>query len=113
MVHIEIDNSFSQIKGLKSNEFRQLRKILSYETDSHAAYFSGWARTNYLIDKKGVFPTGLLKYVLDFTNEMPTNIVDKRKFPKKINNLFNIKLKHKPYAWQKAAVEKALLHGRG
>lgn len=84
MIVLEIDNSYSQIKGLKTDEFRALRKILSYESDPQAAYFSGgFRRRKYLIDSKGWFPTGLASRVVDFclATKLDLNIVDKRVRP--------------------------------
>jgi superfamily II DNA or RNA helicase len=62
---IIVNNSFSQIQGLTDEQFAEVRKLLSYKMDEQAAYFSGAykARTKYLIDAKGSFPTGLLARV--------------------------------------------------
>lgn len=68
MINITIDNSFSQIVGLDTANFNQLRKLLSYDMDSSAKYFSSnnFNTIRYLIDNKGSFPTGLLSTVEDW-----------------------------------------------
>lgn len=94
MITLEIDNSYSQIKGLKTDQFRALRKILSYESDPQSAYFSGgFRRRRYLIDSKGSFPTGLSSRVADFciAAKLDLNIVDKRVKPS-CNKLFTLTL---------------------
>lgn len=68
MIDITIDNSFSQITGLDIPTFNRLRKLLSYDMDSSAKYFSAnsFSTMRYLIDNKGNFPTGLLTTIEDF-----------------------------------------------
>lgn len=115
MVTIEINNSYSQIIGLKTEEFHALRKILSYETDPSAVYFSGgWNRKKYLIDKQGFFPTGLIAKVLLFATDLgKVKISERRKQPTNSNRIFKFKDMVKPYKWQSDATDKAQLHGRG
>lgn len=65
-----IGNSYSRVEGLTTDQFRKLKKVLSYTTDPKAAYFSGgWSRTKYMIDAKGNFPTGLINYVTSFCDK--------------------------------------------
>lgn len=78
MVTLTVGNSYSKLEGLKTAEFNALRKILSYESDPQAAYFSGgFSRPKYLIDKYGSFPTGLLARVKAFllVKEIPCTLV--------------------------------------
>lgn len=117
MVEIIVDNSYSQIKGLKTDEFRAVRKLLSYESDPQAAYFSNnWRRTKYLIDKNGYFPTGLLYRVLEHLakSKIDFTVRDKRKIPKK-DKLFNTSYfkSPEPYVDQVIAVDMAQGHHRG
>ncbi len=62
MIELIIDNSYSQITGLNSEQMAQVRQLLSYEADPNAAFFGGFqgSKRRYLIDRKGFFPTGLL-----------------------------------------------------
>lgn len=67
VIALEIDNSYSRITGLTTAAFNRLRKELSYQADPQAAYFrGGYQSRRYLVDKKGVFPTGLLDRVYAF-----------------------------------------------
>lgn len=114
MIVLEIDNSYSQIKGLKTDEFRAFRKILSYESDPQAAYFSGGLRRRkYLIDSKGWFPTGLASRVVDFclATKLDLNIVDKRMKPK--INPVNVVRIPKAYPDQIRAKHMAMQSERG
>lgn len=85
MIKLTIDNSYSRIEGLKTSEFRALRKLLSYESDPQSAYFSGgFSRTKYLIDSKGCFPTGLLSKVQLFCTGTNYVTADTRTRPRKL-----------------------------
>lgn len=116
MAEIIIGNSYSQIKGLKTDEYRTVRKLLSYESNPQAAYFSGnWRRTKYLIDKQGFFPTGLACRLLEFLaqSKIDLKVTDGRKIPKK-GKLFNINLGSvRPYLDQIKAVDAAHERQRG
>lgn len=118
MVEIVIDNSYSQIKGLKSTEFAKLRKLLSYTQDPAAAYFSrGFARRYYLLDKKGFFPSGLISKVTGFLSHQHIyNVTTKHAstLPKSHKNIFQLNLSSvQPYKWQIHAAEQAMRNGRG
>lgn len=64
MVTIIRDNSYSQITGLTPEQFKGLRKALSYTADPKSAYYTGgFTQVKYMIDKKGFFPSGLLPRV--------------------------------------------------
>ncbi len=65
MVIVTVGNSMSRIEGLTASQFSKLRKLLSYQSNPQAVYFSGgFNRLKYLLDKKGYFPTGLYNKVL-------------------------------------------------
>lgn len=111
MITITINNSYSQIEGLKTDEFRALRKALSYTSDPKAAYFSrGFAFRKYLIDKKGFFPTGLLHIVY---SQLKGHIetVDNRIKPLNRSAIEFSSLT--PYRAQDQAVKAAIKAGRG
>ena len=68
MITIIADNSYSKIQGLTPQQFKEIRKLLSYEIDSQAAYFSNnrYNTTRYCIDKYGSYPSGLTFRVVDY-----------------------------------------------
>lgn len=113
MITITVDNSYSQVTGLKLDEFNALRKALSYNTDPQAAYFAGgnYPKLKYLIDKKGVFPSGLLYRVKDFFGGKAV-IVDKRICPGK-GEPKQLKPGITPYPDQAQALNKAILYRHG
>lgn len=116
MVELIVDNSYSQVKGLKSGEMAKLRKILSYRSDPQAAYHSGgYIRTYYLVDKQGLFPTGLLVKVTNFLleNKISCTRTDLRKEPVSKFGRFKLNLKDKPYNWQYGAAMAAQMSSRG
>lgn len=104
MVTIEINNSYSQIKGLKTEQFRKVKKLLSYLPDPSATYFSGgFARPKYLIDPKGFFPTGLLTVLKEFlvAEGIESTDVELRVIPERQKSRFKLDLgKIKPYKSQ-------------
>lgn len=63
MVKLVVGNSYSQAQGLSVEQEKALRKALSYKTSSYGS--GSFPTTRYLIDRKGFFPTGLLKLVKD------------------------------------------------
>lgn len=110
-----LNNSTSQLTGMTTEVYNKLRKILSYQADPRAVYRkAGFTRPTYLIDKKGVFATGNVSRVLDFTllNNLPVEIQDLRVKPtRKVNHQFAIGLK--PYPSQLAAVDAFVRDQRG
>lgn len=115
---IEVNNSYSKIKGYTPDQFRQLRKLLSYTTDANAAYHSGgFVRTKYLLDKHGIFPTGLLNKVLNFCLVrllLVPKINDNRSQPKPLKTPFTFNPGSLiPTEAQLKALEHALLRDRG
>lgn len=98
-----IGNSESQLKDFTITQFSELRELLSYQIDTQAAYFSkNFNRTRYLVDKKGVFPTGLLYIVNDWikVKEYGIEIHDHRKRPEALQGLFTLNLNLSPYPEQ-------------
>lgn len=116
MVAIKIDNSECQITGVDRAQVGKLRNILCYHIDAQMAHFSGAFNTKrYLIDKHGVFPTGLLylaeKFLKD--NKIPVQLKDIRHAPKPQGSIFKASLGLTPYPEQIEAVEACLKHMRG
>lgn len=117
MLTIEINNSFSQVKGLTTPLMANLKKVLSYQTDPAAAFYSkGFGpRVKYLIDKRGFYPTGLTYRVLEHLNKtsVPYVISDQRAKPKLNSVKLSLPKSLKPYAWQLEATERAVKSGVG
>jgi superfamily II DNA or RNA helicase len=108
---IEIDNSYSKVSGYTPEQFKELKKALSYETDSSARYFAGrnYPSRRYLIDNKGYFPTGLMSRVASVVPN--ATLVDKRIVPKP-EILYQWR-GPAPYAEQTAAAHKAFFSNYG
>lgn len=81
MTQVIVDNSYSQVVGLKTEQFRLLKQALSYVVNPEAAFYSGgWVKTKSLLDKAGYFPTGLLTRVQKIIGKH--ELIDKRIKPK-------------------------------
>lgn len=116
MIRVHIDNSLSKVESLSVPEFKALREVLSYSLPASAAFFSGRGPTKkYLLDRRSVFPTGLLPIVRKHFESSHTAVewIDKRKCPPARDGLFTLNLEHKPYLEQVAAVEAASVAHRG
>lgn len=118
MITITIGNSYSKIEGLTTGIFSRLKKVLSYQDNPQAAYFSGFgARPKYLIDNKGNFPTGLFKRVMKFVAENnlihTLDIFDTRAIPKSTSGMLRPMWIGEHYPAQLEAVEAAIIAGRG
>lgn len=116
MITVQIGNSYSKISGLDVTQFKNLRKVLSYITDPKAAYFSGgFLRVKYLLDKRGSFPTGLLKRVYRHLEEQGVvyTTKDGRKRPESTPGMFKLNLKYTPHPFQTEATDKAVKSKRG
>lgn len=110
-ISIILGNSYSQIKGLTSNEFSKLKKSLSYTLGEQQAFYTGgFAHRKYLIDKKGFFPTGLLYIV---RKQYPlAHTMDNRVLPSRLpSNTPDLGVT--PHEWQVNAVTAAIKAGRG
>lgn len=117
MITLTVNNSYSQLSGLTTKQYQEIRKILSYKIDPKQAYFAGgYNTTRYLIDKKGIFPTGLLylvnRWLEDANDFKPHHWNDKRKRPAP-KKLFKLDLGFEPYLNQKSAVHVAALKRQG
>lgn len=115
MIKLTISNSECQISGLSIVEHNQLRNLLSYQVPAYSrAGKKMGTRTEYLLNKKGLFPTGLL-YLVDsfFANrESEYEIQDERIIPGKSLNLGR-NYPHKPYPEQVEAAKACKKNSRG
>lgn len=115
MIQIEVDNSYSRITGLDTEQFSRLRRLLSYEPDPSRAFFGGFkaSQRRYLIDKSGVFPTGLIHLLaLDWGMPEGVKVIDRRNFEVKRVNL-KAKFTFQPYPSQVEAATAAATFKRG
>jgi superfamily II DNA or RNA helicase len=117
VIKLTIGNSECQILGLSDKEFKQLRELMSYKIDAQAMHFAGAHRNpvRYLIDKRGVFPTGLL-YVLEKWAKKGRVIIEKKDTriePKALESSISASMPHTPYPEQIEAVKAAVLRKRG
>lgn len=114
MVILDINNSYSQVKGLTSSQFRELRELLSYKDDSKAFYANTVSRPRRLIDAKGNFPTGLVYRVLVYfdDNDIEYQVSNNCKQPvKKLK--FKCSLPHLPTEDQNLAIARAKFYRQG
>lgn len=116
MISLEINNSTCRITGLGAQEHKQLADLMSYQVDAQAAFFSRnhRSRKRTLLDKKGVFPTGLL-YIADrwLTDRCTHSVKDLRKRPAPLPDRFIVSLPHTPYLEQAEAAVACQEAGRG
>lgn len=114
MVVVTVDNSYSTVKGLSPKDEKALRDALSYIVGGKSSYFSKYGPTRKsLLSKRGEFPTGLLRRLLDSLVSYGCNInlVDNRfKAPYKPRQPSK---SSKPYSWQVSALKAAVAAGRG
>lgn len=117
MVQIIVNNSYSQVIGLDSSQFKPLQRVLSYEIDSQAAYFSynQFNTRRYLIDTKGFFPTGLLDMACNhlLLSSIVYEIKDLRIKPKRLKAARKFLPQVKPYPCQLNALNAAIKHETG
>lgn len=116
MITLLIDNSESQIAGLTTEQHKVLKELMFYSEDPTAHFFSRSFRSpkRYLIDKKGVFPTGLLYIVQSWlkTEKIPHKVEDKRIKPVP-HKLFKASMRVTPYPEQENAAMAVLERIRG
>lgn len=118
MITLEINNSFSQLKLLSTENHSKIKKLLSYEDNPSASYFAGkFVRSRTLLAKDGHFPTGLVGHVTEFLEKyrMPYQVKDSRVKPFKnphSGSMMGI-FKHDPYLDQQWAADDAILAQRG
>lgn len=108
---IIVENSYSRVVDIDNDTLSFLRKELSYKDDPSKAFYSPYGpKTYYLIDKRGVFLTGLLERVQDLLSSY--GILDKRVRP-----LVNFKSPTAPgvslYPAQEEAIKRAQTHHQG
>lgn len=105
----------SKLENLTPIQFRQIKCLMSYQIDSQAMHFSGgFNRNRYLIDNKGVFPTGLLYIAKNWIIEhkIPIKLEETRVKPTKNCN-FKLNLKVNPYPEQLEAAKTSYNANRG
>ncbi len=84
MVILEIDNSYSSIKGLTAKQEKSLKTELSYIIGGKGGYFSKYGpKKKSLLGRKGDFPSGLYNHVVIWliTNKISFRINDLRVKP--------------------------------
>lgn len=111
-----LGNSFSCLSELTSEQYREVKDLLSYEIDASAAFHSNaFTRKRYLIDKHGVFPSGLEYLVLDWLKESNSAylISDPRKRPITRQDSSGSINGVTPLPWQQEAVAAAVKASRG
>ena len=113
MITLKINNSESQITGVSVEQLKTLRRLLSYTPAN--TYMPGQRFTpiKYLMDKRGVFPTGLLYIVQKYLESTPHTVDDHRKPPEGRKKLFSLSLGVQPYPEQTAAARACRTHMRG
>lgn len=92
---LEIGNSTCKISEMTPQQFADLRDLMSYSMDAQAQHFSrNYNPKKYLLDKKGIFPTGLLYIVQQYVYSTGCQVTaeDKRVQPKAIKGLFSLRL---------------------
>jgi superfamily II DNA or RNA helicase len=118
VITVKVGNSQSQVIGADAKTFAKLRNALSYTPTANKSYFSGKAynQKRYLLDKRGVFPTGLLYLVKRTLRDLnlSSRVLESRVRPSPHPTpLFVVKLPCTPYPEQKAAAEACAHFGRG
>lgn len=112
MITLNVNNSESEILGLTIPQFKELSKLVSYTTNTEGSYRASFPKRISLVNKHGVFPTGLLPTVKKYLGSTPHAFKDLRIKPVS-DVLFSMDMKFTPYSEQ---VEIALLprkHHRG
>lgn len=94
---VTIHNSISQVSGLSIDNLRELRELLSYTVETYSGGHRGKkyrSTRRHLMEKNGVFPTGLLSRVLGFlsTKQIVFRIDDLREVPVSNKNMFKLRL---------------------
>jgi len=116
MIKIKVGNSTSKVTGLTNKQFGDLSKLMSYDIDPSAAYFSGRAHNTRrsLLSRQGEFPTGLEYLFWQWKSTILDDIevVDSRKRPKADANL-ELNLPFVPYPAQLEAAVAAEKYARG
>lgn len=116
MALLELGNSYSNIKGLTTSQFKDLRKLLSYRDNPQAIFYSKrpFPTVKYLIDSKGNYPTGLQPRVERFLNSnlIKFSVKAVKANCKKVDHKFK-NISFTPYLAQETAVSKVDIYHRG
>jgi superfamily II DNA or RNA helicase len=107
-----IQNSYCTIEDMTLHVYQELKLRMVYQSEND--YHRGYFNKQYLITKRGEFPTGLLNIFLDYIKRknIPVKIVDQRVKPKSSLEL-NFNLGFAPYKEQMDASQIALMKHRG
>lgn len=112
-----IDNSLSQIVGLDASKFSEIKAILRYRVSGKPWRAASWRNPyRYLIDAKGVFPTGLLYLVEEWLVDKKYQHVrqDNRRKHVRLQSFSDAVLPHVLYPEQSEAVDALIAaNGRG
>lgn len=100
---ITINNSLCQVSDFTQEQYKALRSLLSYSEATVSRYAGYTSVRKYLIDRRGVFCTGLLPRVLEAHPEL--ELIDRRIAPTRLPaGSLALKLPYAPRAWQSAAI---------
>lgn len=116
MVLVEVGNSESKVTGLSIEQQRALKSVLSYfiaPPGSYVAKQFGVKKVS-LLSKAGVFPSGLLPWVIEKLKDIPgATLNDVRRVPTAKLDSIRLNLGLEPYPEQKAIVDSCLRYKRG
>jgi hypothetical protein len=85
---IKLGNSYSTVEDMTTTQYAQLRDLLSYTEGDVFSRFGPVKK--YLIDKRGVFPSGLLSRIKKAFPDV--KIVDTRIVPQARPGMFRMKV---------------------
>lgn len=109
LVKLIIDNSISKVEGLTIEQYAGLRNELSYNVSEAVRFYQGGhlPTKRYLLDKRGQFPTGLLRRVLTYLKAegIDYSTESHRTPPKAQHGFFALSLGLSPYPEQIEAVK--------
>ncbi len=128
MINLVIGNSLCRVEGISVSQFKLLRTCCAYTIQSKRKFkvknkkgkmvWSHKKERHNLMDRSGVFPTGLLYLVKEFLDDKSWEyrVLDERIVPR-LNQISEtslyVKKSFEPYSEQIEAAEKALGYGRG
>lgn len=116
LIRVYIGNSYSKVEGLTTALQLLLKKVLSYSVNTSAVYTGGFVRKKALLDRAGMYPTGLTRRVYAFLDKhgLKHEVIDVRVVPKP-KKLFkaNWSKLPPPYETQLDAVQCAFAKKRG
>lgn len=115
-MQLTINNSVSQLIGFTSEQFKVIRKLLSYERSEQEKFYLGHHRGLIpLIDRKGYFPSGLLGLLTAYLDmeRITYTLLDERKCPRRSKSPRNLSLPFPPHQFQIDASVSAVNNERG